>query len=344
MSPQPPRHSRHHLFAGIGRDGQEKLEHARVAIVGCGALGSRSAELLARAGVGRGETGILRIIDRDYVDETNLQRQALFDSDDAQRARPKASAAAKHIARIDAGVRVEPLVRDVNAANVLDLLAGFDLILDGSDNFGVRFLINDAALQLGTPWIYAGAVGSHGVVAMIDAPRTPCFRCLLESMPPLGVADTCDTAGIITPLPAIVVGVQTAIALKYLVSGVVTRGLTLFDAWVDPGVSRRVLEETTASLECRSCGTRELPALTDNREETVTLCGRNSVQLVGGATADLDAATQRLRESGEVHRHDESVTVTLPEHRLTLFRDGRIVVEGTTDSLEAKALAARYLS
>lgn len=344
MDADGSRHSRHHLFAGIGRDGQRRIEQARVGIVGCGALGSRAAELLARAGVGRSAPGLLRIIDRDYVDESNLQRQALFTTEDAARSRPKASAASTHVLAIDPALKVEVHVRDLNGSNAADLLTGLDLILDGSDNFRARFVVNDAALLLGTPWIYAGAVGSRGIVAMIAAPLTPCLRCLLEQMPPLGVADTCDTAGIITPLPAIVVGLQVTIALRYIATGHLTRGLATFDAWQEPGLSRRLFEELQPDPQCRSCGTRDYPALMEEREETVTLCGRNSVQLGGWGPADLDTATKRLLLSGPVDRHDESVTARLGAFRLTLFRDGRVVIEGTTDSNEAKSLAARFLT
>jgi molybdopterin/thiamine biosynthesis adenylyltransferase len=336
------RHSRHHLFAPIGEAGQAKLGAARVAIVGCGALGSRSAELLGRAGAGR-TGGILRIIDRDYVDVTNLQRQALFDDDDARRARPKAAAAQRHLAAIDPALRVEGIVRELTPGNALELLAGVDLIVDGTDNFRTRYLINDAAIALGTPWIYGGAVASHGIVATIVPGVTPCLRCLLAELPPLGAADNCDTAGIITPLPSVVAALQVSAAMRLLVEGTFERGVTTFDLWRGGESFRHSFAGVLPDSDCVSCGRRELPALHDIGEEVVTLCGRNSVQIVSGHTADLEAAATRMAAAGTVHRHPQSMTATIAEGFLTLFDDGRVIVEGTTDPIEAKSIVARYL-
>jgi molybdopterin/thiamine biosynthesis adenylyltransferase len=335
------RHSRHHLFAGVGREGQERLRRARVAVVGCGALGSRSAELLARAGVGTGG-GLLRIIDRDYVDESNLQRQALFDEDDARRSRPKAQAAVRHIAAIDRAVACTGVVRELNAVNAIELLSGLDLIIDGTDNFRARFLINDVSIASSTPWIYGGAVASRGIIGVFVPSQSPCFRCLMSELPPLGSFDSCDTAGIITPLPSIVAGLQVAAAMRLLVSGEADRGLLTLDAW-RPAVSyRRLLASASIDRTCPSCALRELPALAAEERETVSLCGRNSVQIDSGVPADLDAFARRFAAT-VVHRHDSSVTATIDEGRLTLFDDGRIIVEGTIDVVEAKTIAARYV-
>jgi adenylyltransferase/sulfurtransferase len=336
------RHSRHHLFAPIGPEGQAKLGAARVAIVGCGALGSRSAELLGRAGVGS-DGGTIRIIDRDYVDVTNLQRQALFDDDDAKRARPKASAAQRHLLAIDPALQVEALVRELTAVNALELLAGVDLILDGTDNFRTRYLLNDASIALGTPWIYGGAVASHGIVATIVPGTTPCLRCLLAELPPLGAADNCDTAGIITPLPSVVASLQVAAAMRLLTGGGFTAGVTTFDLWRGGDSFRHSFEHVQRDPACVSCGLRELPALRDAGEEVVTLCGRNSVQIVSGHAADLEAAAMRMSAAGPVQRHPQSMTATIAEGFLTLFDDGRVIVEGTTDPIEAKSIVARYL-
>jgi molybdopterin/thiamine biosynthesis adenylyltransferase len=336
------RHSRHHLFAPIGPEGQAKLGAARVAIVGCGALGSRAAELLGRAGAGR-TSGFLRIIDRDYVDVTNLQRQALFDDDDARRARPKSSAAQRHLMAIDPALQVEGIVRELTSRNALELLDGVDLILDGTDNFRTRYLLNDASIALGTPWIYGGAVASHGIVATIVPGVTPCLRCLLAELPPLGAADNCDTAGIITPLPSVVAALQVSAAMRLLVDGGFERGVTTFDLWRGGQSFRHSFETVTPDPGCISCGLRELPALSDPGEEVVTLCGRNSVQIVSGHTADLDAAQSRMSAAGTVHRHQQSMTAEIAEGFLTLFDDGRVIVEGTTDPIEAKSIVARYL-
>ncbi|HVT02612.1 MAG TPA: ThiF family adenylyltransferase [Thermoanaerobaculia bacterium] len=336
------RHSRHRLFAPLGDRGQKALGDARVAIVGCGALGSRSAELLGRAGVGTGR-GHLRVIDRDYVEESNLQRQALFDSADADRATPKATAVAAHLKAIDPSLLCQTHVRELNAGNALELLRDVDLIIDGTDNFRARYLINDAALSLGIPWIYGGAVGSRGIVAFFDPHATPCLRCLLEDVPAFGVADSCETAGIITPLPAMVAALQVAAAMRWIVEKSFQRGVTTFDLW--KGEAMQVsLGSAVPAPDCPSCGSRLFPALHDQPEEVVTLCGRNSVQVFSSISADLDSTARRFDQIGRtVRRHHDSLSADIPEGMITLFRDGRIIVEGTTDVLDAKSIIARYL-
>jgi adenylyltransferase/sulfurtransferase len=338
------RHSRHVLFAPIGAEGQNRIENARIAIVGCGALGSRAAELLARAGVGRGARGVLRLIDRDYVDVSNLQRQALFDTADAAAARPKAAAARSHIAAIDPDVRVEPHVRDLSPGNAERLLDGVDLIVDGTDNFRTRFLVNDVALVHGIPWIHGAAVASRGVFAVFIPGRGPCFRCFLESVPALAAGETCDTAGIVTTVPAIVASMQVTAALRLIVSGEAPRGLRSIDLWSEDPVWTVAFEAAVADAECPSCARRELPALRAERQDAVSLCGRNSVQIAGSRTSDLAAAAARLERLGlTTLRHPQSVTVRVPEGSVTLFEDGRVIVEGTIDTMEAASIVAKYL-
>lgn len=337
-----PRHSRNALFAGIGIEGQERLYAARVAVVGCGALGSHAAELLARAGVGRGEGGFLRIIDRDYVDVTNLQRQTLFDTEDAEVSRPKAVAAAAHLRRIDSAVNCQPFVRDLTPSNFRTLLRDAEIIVDATDNFRTRFLINDAAVELGIPWIYGGAVASRGISGTIVPGTTPCLRCYLEAVPAFGTTESCETAGIITPLPSLIASLQVAQALRLLVNGTFPKGLLLVDLWTGISADRR-FETFDRDPECPSCGTRELPSLRGDSEQTVTLCGRNSVQFHSDVPVDLAAAARQLATVAEVDHHAVSVTARLPHRKLTLFEDGRIIVEGTTDPLEARSLVARYL-
>jgi molybdopterin-synthase adenylyltransferase len=337
------RHARHHTFSPIGRAGQEKLARSRVAVVGCGALGSHSAELLARAGVATGPDGLLRLIDRDLVEISNLQRQALFDTADARASKPKARAAADHIRRIDPAVRTEPLVRDLNGTNALRLLDGVDLIIDGTDNFRARFVINDAAIATATPWIYGGAVGGRGMSAFIKPPDTACLRCLLETLPSFGSFDNCETAGVFTPLPAGVAAIQAAQALRYLVSGEWQSGVSTLDFWGSPGDSRRILSESRPQADCRSCGTGELPALHEEIEEIAALCGRNSVQIWSGVPADLKVTAERLRHLAPLDQQEETLSASIPEGRLILFSDGRLIVEGTTDPMEARAIAGRYL-
>jgi molybdopterin-synthase adenylyltransferase len=336
------RHSRQIAFEAIGEAGQRAIAAARITIVGCGALGSHSAEILVRAGVGRSRRGRLRIIDRDYVELSNLQRQTLFDEEDARRARPKALAAAGRLQAIDSAATIDPLVRDLNPANAVKLLSGADLVLDATDNFSTRFLINDACIRLDTPWIYAGAVGARGVIAFILPGTTPCLRCLMERLPPVGSVESCETAGVVAPLPPLVSGWQTAAALRWLVSREADGGLLQIDAW--KGETRRLLRDRGPDPACLSCGTKELPALTGNPDELVPLCGRNSVQITGWTEVDLEGARARLERTGQrVEHHGESISAFLDEGLLTLFRDGRIIVQGTTDPSEARTTIARYL-
>lgn len=335
------RHSRHRLFPGIGDDGQRSIERARVTLVGCGALGTHSAEMLVRAGVGTAGDGRLRIIDRDYVEISNLQRQTLFTEADADRVRPKALAAQAHLKEIDSRVNIDAIVRDLTPSSAERLLGESDLIIDGTDNFPTRFIINDAAIRLQTPWIYGGAVGSRGITSFILPGQTPCLRCLLEQVPALGSVESCDTAGVITPLPAIVAGWQVAAALRWLVEHTHERGVFAFDPW------KARLQHAMSGIDpdprCRSCGTGELPALTESREQIVTLCGRNSVQISGEARVDLQQAAGRLANLDRVELSEASVSAFTETGLLTLFADGRIIVEGTTDPSEARSIIARYL-
>ncbi len=335
------RHSRHEIFPGIGAAGQRAIERARVTIVGCGALGSHSAEMMVRAGTGTVEPGRLRIIDRDYVELSNLQRQTLFVESDATRARPKALAAATHLREIDSNVNIEAIVRDLTPASAERLLADSDLIIDATDNFPTRFIINDASIRLSTPWVYGGAVGSRGITSFIVPGQTPCLRCMLEQVPAIGSVESCDTAGVITPIPPIVAGWQVATALRWIVERQHPRGVFTFDPWA--GRLQHVMGELSRDPACRSCGTNELPALTENIEQVVTLCGRNSVQISGRDRIDLDQAAERLGAAGRVETSEQSVSAFFDAGMLTLFADGRIIVQGTTDPSEARTIISRYL-
>jgi adenylyltransferase/sulfurtransferase len=335
------RHSRHEAFPPIGPEGQERIYAARVGVIGCGALGTHAAEMLARAGVGR--SGVLRIIDRDYVDLSNLQRQTLFIEADARESRPKAVAAVSHLLEIDSLGSYEAVVRDFNASNARSFTHDLDLVVDATDNFRSRFVINDAAVAEKKPWIYGGAVGSQGMVAMIVPDSTPCLRCFLEVLPPLGSYDSCDTAGIITPLPAAVAALQVSYALRWIVGERdLPRGLTKLDLW--RGSQSRQLESAERDPNCPSCGTGELPALRAQHDELVVLCGRNSIQLFTESQPDLVAAAQQMERAGRaLRRNRESITAEIDEGLLTLFYDGRVIVEGTTDPLQARSIVARYL-
>lgn len=342
--PDLARYSRQIRFAGIGDEGQRRLLEARVLLVGCGALGTVLADMLVRAGI-----GFLRIVDRDFVDLTNLQRQVLFDEQDVADHLPKASVAATKLGRINAQVTIEPVVADANPNNMLSLMDGVDLVLDGTDNFETRFLINDAALERKIPWIYGGCVGSHGQVLPIFPGETACLRCIIEAPPDPGMVDTCDTAGVISPAIHVVTSLQAVAALK-ISSGqknLVIPKLTVIDVW--DGTYRQLdVSQLRPANQCPACvqGKRDwLEGRTTS--QTVVLCGRNSVQITPGqpmtlSLKDLAAGWSAL---GEVTTNPflARLKVSDPEFDITVFKDGRAIIQGTDDPAIARNLYARYI-
>src|SRR6185369_11075007 len=277
------RYSRQILFREIGKAGQEKLLNSRVLIVGCGALGASHAEMLARAGVGN-----LRIVDRDFVEFTNLQRQTLFKESDAVERLPKAIAAQKRIAEINSEIAVEPVVADVNNSNVEALINGCDLILDGTDNFQVRYLLNDACVKHSRKWIYGAAVSSYGTTMTIIPGKTPCLRCIFEDMPDAGSSPTCDTAGVIMPIIATVSATQVAEAIKILVGkpGALHHSLMQFDVWQNDW---RKIKLGGPVPECKTCGQHNYEFLDAEAQEfSAVLCGRNAVQIAPPRATTLD--------------------------------------------------------
>ena len=286
------RYSRQILFREIGVDGQQKLLESRVLLVGCGALGASHAEMLARAGVGK-----LRIVDRDFVEYTNLQRQTLFSEDDAAERTPKAIAAKQRIAAVNSEIEVEAIIADVNHSNVEALINGCDLVIDGTDNFQVRYLVNDACVKLGTPWIYGAAVSSYGTTMTIIPGKTPCLRCVFDEMPDAGSAPTCDTAGVIMPIITTISAVQVAEALKLLIGKIdaLHGSLMQFDLWANDRQSIKLVEPNP---DCRTCGLRIFDYLdTETPEFSAALCGRNAVQIAPphAITLDLDQLAERLQ-------------------------------------------------
>jgi adenylyltransferase/sulfurtransferase len=333
------RYSRQILFSGVGPDGQERLGRASAVLVGCGALGSVQAELLCRAGLGR-----LRLIDRDFVEPSNLARQLLFTEEDAAQALPKAVAAARHLERRNSTVALDPVVADLTHANAEDLLGGFDLLLDGTDNFEARFLVNDFSVKTGTPWIYGACVGSYGVSLTIRPGQTPCLRCLMASPPPPGTTPTCDTAGVIGPIVVAVAGRQVAEALKLLCgrAEALRGGMVAIDMWT--GTQQRV--EIPRDPACATCAGRRFEYLEGSHRSAGTrLCGRNAVQVSAASPGecDLEALAARLRGIGTVLANRFLVRADLGRQRLTVFRDGRAIVEGTEDLAVARTIYARYL-
>ncbi|MFN0196812.1 MAG: ThiF family adenylyltransferase [Planctomycetaceae bacterium] len=344
MNQNLDRYSRQMRFAGIGEDGQRQLCASRVLLVGCGALGTVLADMLVRAGV-----GFLRIVDRDFVDLSNLQRQVLFDEQDVADHLPKAAVAATKLSRINSQVTLEPVVADVTPNNILSLTEGADLILDGTDNFETRFLINDAALEQNIPWIYGGVVGSHGQVLPIFPGETACLRCIIEAPPDPGMTETCDTAGVISPAVHVVTSLQAVAALKVL-SGqreLVTPKLTMIDVW--DGTFRQLdVSQLRSANQCPACVQGKRDWLHgDSTSQSVVLCGRNSVQITPGQSLklSLDDLTAGWASLGTVMRNPflARLTVTNPDYEITVFKDGRAIIQGTDDPTVARGLYARYV-
>ncbi|MBL8850270.1 MAG: ThiF family adenylyltransferase [Planctomycetaceae bacterium] len=342
FDPALERYQKQILFAGIGEAGQQRLLRSSVLLVGCGALGSVIADQLGRAGVGR-----LRIVDRDFVETSNLQRQVLYDEQDVADQLPKAVAAARKLARINSTVRVEPVVADVNRHNVLELMRGMDIVLDGTDNFETRFLMNDAALELGVPWINGGCVGSHGQVMTIIPGRTACFRCLIPAAPQAGATETCDTAGVLASAVNVVSSLQVVDALKILTgqSALIDNVLTVVDVW--DGTHRRLkLGDLSQTSGCPACQGGERAWLRGEAgSQSTILCGRNAVQLApaGNEQLSLEELANRLRPLGAVSTNAYLVRFSVAPYEMTVFKDGRAIVKGTEDPAVARSLYARYI-
>jgi len=311
------------------------LLDARVAVVGCGALGSFQAGALARAGV-----GFLRIIDRDYVELSNLQRQWLFDQCDVEQGLPKAIAAARKIAAINSDIEVEPAVADLTPSNIDDLLGDVNLILDGTDNFETRYLINDYAVSRRLPWIYGAAVGSYGITMPVLPGVTACLRCIYPQ-PPGGAQPTCETAGVLGPITALIASLQVSEAFKILCGAEVSRKITTVDVW--SGEIRQVVQPPPDE-RCPACGRREFPYLNGERRSPVSLCGRNAVQIhERSRPLDLADLAERLAPLGIVRANEFALRFEMPPYLLTIFPDGRAIVKGTTDVGVARSLYARYV-
>jgi molybdopterin/thiamine biosynthesis adenylyltransferase len=335
------RYSRQILFAGIGEHGQERILASSAVLVGCGALGTVLAGLLVRAGIGR-----LRIVDRDFVEPSNLQRQTLFDESDAQAALPKAVAAERRLRAANSRTRLEGIVADLTPKNARELLAGFDLILDGTDNFETRLLINDAAIDLNMPWVYGAAVGSYGVMLVIWPGQTACLACLIESgegAETISASATCDTSGILNAAASQVASLQTAEALKILAGRwtALHGRLISCDVWSGKFQSIRIAKNP----DCRACGRHQFTYLEGEAQPQITMCGRNAVQIHEyGRSFDLEQLSSRLSLSTSHVRHNDFLLrFSLPPYELTVFADGRAIVKGTQDPAVARSLYARYL-
>ena len=333
------RYSRQVLFPGIGTEGQARLAQGHVAIVGCGATGACVAGLLARAGVGR-----LLIIDRDYVEPSNLQRQTLFDEADAAESLPKAVAAARKIAAFNSEVKVQAEVADLTPENIEPLLGRGDpdLILDATDNFETRYLINDWAVKQGKPWIYAAAVGAYAVTMNVIPGQTACLACMFPT-PPGGTVETCDTAGILNSAVNLIGSIQATEAIKFMVGAKdkLRRTLLSFDLW------RNEQAEISAARPrpgCQACEKREFVHLAGERRPQITLCGRNSVQIhERSRPVDFAEMSRRLGPLGTVKHNNFVLKFWRDPYEMTLFPDGRAIIKGTDDTAVARSLYARLV-
>lgn len=329
------RYSRQIRFAFFGEEGQQRLFASHVAIVGCGALGSFQAGALARAGMGK-----LTIIDRDYVEVSNLQRQWLFTEADVEQALPKAIAAARSIQLINSTCDATPQVADLTASNIGDLLEGVDLILDATDNFETRYLINDFAVRQSIPWVYGAAVGSYGISMPILPGQTSCFTCVYPEAP-AGAQPTCETAGVLNPVTSMIASVQCADALKILVTGTVTPRITTVDVW--SGAVRQITQPGP-DPNCRTCAMHNYIHLDGQERAPISLCGRNAVQIHERARPiDLQHLKADLQGLGDVRANEFALRFFVPPYEMTIFADGRAIIKGTTDIGIARSLYAKYV-
>ncbi|HSE99138.1 MAG TPA: ThiF family adenylyltransferase [Blastocatellia bacterium] len=336
------RYSRQILFEGIGEEGQQRLSESSAVIIGCGALGALQAETLARAGI-----GLIRLVDRDFVEESNLQRQIMFEESDARDRLPKSVAAAARLARVNSSVRVEPVVADVSFENVEEIIEGADVVLDGTDNFETRFLINDACVKAGVPWVYGAAVGSYGLTMTILPGDGPCLRCVLEALPDPASGPTCDTAGVLMPVVTVISSIQSIEAIKLLAGRAerLHRSLIRIDVW-DFSVNRIDLRAFEAADDCPACGLGDFEFLRGaGRQVTTTLCGRNAVQIAksGSPRVDFAELARRLEPLGDVAFNDFLLRFRVEQYDITVFRDARSIIRGTSDPAVARGLYARYI-
>lgn len=336
------RYQKQYLFKLLGKEGQKKICTSRVLVAGSGALGSLIAETLARAGV-----GFLRIIDRDIVELDNLHRQVLFDESDAKAALPKAVAAARRLRAINSSVAIEPMVADIEFTNIEGFVRDVDLVMDGTDNFETRYLLNEVCVKLGKTWIYAGCVGSEGMTMTVIPGKTPCLRCVFESAPAVEVRQTCDTAGILAPAAFIAASFASTEALKLLGGNdkAVSRDLFRFDVWSRRSQSLSV-QGLVRTSDCPVCAQRKFDRLSGKHvSRAVVLCGRNAVQITAkeAGVRKFRELSARLKKAGKVTFNDFVLRVDLKKYVMTVFFDGRTIVRGTSDIARAKSIYARYI-
>lgn len=341
LNPKLERYARQVILPEIGEEGQRRLGQARVLVVGTGALGGFLAEFLVRAGV-----GFVRLVDRDVPSLVNLHRQIQFDEWDVEQETPKAEAAARRLSTVNSEVTVEAVVADATARRIPELLDGIDLVLDGTDNFETRFIVNDACVQAGIPWIYGGVLGTNGMVMVVRPSKGPCLRCLMPELPQAGSQPTCETAGVLAPAVAMVASVQAGQAIRMLASG------TVSEADVEPLVSIALFPPAMRSLkvrrdpQCPCCGGRHFDFLDGSlASEALSLCGRNAVQVTpaGGALPDLEQLHRRLAPAMRCDFAGRLLRIEASPLELLVFPDGRVLVLGTSDPVRARSVVAQIL-
>jgi adenylyltransferase/sulfurtransferase len=335
------RYIRQIRYSPLGEEGQRRLSQSRVLVCGCGALGSVLANTLVRAGVGS-----VRIVDRDFVETNNLQRQVLFDEEDVARQLPKAIAAAERLRTINSEVDIDPVVADVDHTNIENLCKGVHAIVDGTDNFETRFLVNDAAVKYGIPWVYGGCLGAEGQSMTILPGETACLRCLMSECPPPGTTPTCDTVGVLGPIVGVIASIEAVEAIKILSGNrqAVSRNLTVVELW-DNHIRQVDVSSLRDDVNCPTCRGGEFPWLAGQEgSRTAILCGRNAVQLTHtGVRVDLDDLARQLSSVGQLTRNAFLLRLKVDPYELTVFPDGRAIIGGTDDIAVAKTVYAKYI-
>lgn len=329
------RYSRQIMLKNIQEEGQEKLAKSQVLVIGCGALGTTIANNLVRSGIGH-----VKVVDRDIVELNNLQRQNLFDEDDVDF--PKASIAAEKLKKINSDVEVEFIIDDVNHENIERIISGMDLVLDGTDNMLIRFLINDACVKHGIPWIYGGAIETYGITMNIIPNKTPCFRCLIQDLPEAGSLSTCDTVGVLNSIPEIIGSIQSTEALKILLGKDINKSLLTYDVWSHTFNNMKIKKRD----DCECCGKHNFEFLNAKKRETmISLCGKGAIQItpVNEVKISFEDLGKKLHKLGEVDFHKLVLRFKIPNYELNIFKNGRTIIIGTNDKKIAKSLYAKYI-
>ena len=333
------RYSRQILYPGIGEAGQQRIQNSRVVVIGCGALGTVSSEMLCRAGIGN-----VSLIDRDFVEESNLQRQTLFTEEDARQYMPKAVAAERALRAVNSEIEVKGIVEDVTFRNIEEFCRNSQIIIDGTDNFETRYLLNDYSIKQGVPWIYGACLGSYGIAFAFRPQATACLQCLFEQPPETGSVETCDTAGILAPVVHAVAAYQVAQTMKLLVGGDPAGEMLRVDVWENEW--RLVPVSKARNEACPCCGSREFRFLEGKERDRLTrLCGRDAVQVYPGRPTRLDfeEISRRLKKSGKVDFNEYMMRIRINGYEIALFPDGRSIIKGTDDFSEARAIYAKYI-